>query len=104
MEKIVTDSNFAEVIRTDRLVMVDFWATWCNPCRMLAPVVEEIADEYKDRIVVGKCDVDENPEVTSALRIMSIPALIFFKNGEIVKTAVGYKEKEDLKEIIDSLL
>jgi len=104
METVVTDSNFAEIIKTDKLVMIDFWAVWCNPCRMLAPIVEEIADDYKDRIVVGKCEVDDNPNVTAALRIMSIPALVFFKNGEIVMTSVGYKEKENLQEIIDNLL
>lgn len=104
MEKIITDSNFLETIKSSKVVMVDFWATWCNPCRMLAPVVEEIADEYKDRIVVGKCDIDENEELPAQLGIMSIPTLIFFKDGEIAKTSVGYKDKAAIKEIIDGLL
>jgi len=104
MEIIVTDNNFNETISSEKLVMVDFWATWCNPCRMLAPIVEEIADEYKDRLVVGKCDIDENMAAAQQLRIMSIPTLAFFRRGELITMTVGYKQKAELKELIDSLL
>jgi len=104
MEIKITDSNFLETLQTDKLVMVDFWASWCNPCRMLGPVVEEIAEEYDGRVVVGKCNVDDNMIVPQQLRIMSIPALMFFKNGKLVQSSVGYRGKEELKELIDSLL
>jgi len=104
MEVVVTDSNFAEVIKSDKLVMIDFWAVWCGPCQMLSPVVEAIADEYKDRMVVGKCNVDDCDIVPAKLGIMSIPALFFFKNGEIVAKSVGYRGKDELKSQIDSLL
>lgn len=104
MEKTVTDANFLETLRTDRLVMVDFWAAWCNPCRMLGPVVAELAEEYDGRMTVGKCNVDENMVIPQQLRITSIPALMFFKDGRLVSTSVGYKDKAELKELIDSLL
>lgn len=104
MEKIVTDQNFIETLRTDRLVMVDFWAPWCGPCRMLGPVVAELAEEYEGKVLVGKCNVDDNQLVPSQLGIMSIPAVFFFKDGKAVGSSVGYRPKEDLKKIIDSLL
>ena len=104
MEKIVTDQNFIETLRTDRLVMVDFWAPWCGPCRMLGPVVAELAEEYEGKVLVGKCNVDDNQIVPSQLGIMSIPAVFFFKDGKVVGSSVGYRPKEDLKKMIDSLL
>ncbi|MDD6363814.1 MAG: thioredoxin [Bacteroidales bacterium] len=104
MEKIVTDQNFIETLRTDRLVMVDFWAPWCGPCRMLGPVVAELAEEYEGKVLVGKCNVDDNQIVPSQLGIMSIPAVFFFKDGKAVGSSVGYRPKEDLKKMIDSLL
>ena len=104
MEKIVTDQNFMETLRTDRLVMVDFWAPWCGPCRMLGPVVAELAEEYEGKVLVGKCNVDDNQIVPSQLGIMSIPAVFFFKDGKAVGSSVGYRPKEDLKKMIDSLL
>ena len=100
----MTDQNFIETLRTDRLVMVDFWAPWCGPCRMLGPVVAELAEEYEGKVLVGKCNVDDNQIVPSQLGIMSIPAVFFFKDGKAVGSSVGYRPKEDLKKIVDSLL
>ena len=80
-----TDASVSELIESGKPVMVDFWATWCGPCNRLTPVIEELAKEYEDRVVIGKYNVDEENELASANRIMSIPTLLFFKNGEQVK-------------------
>ncbi len=80
-----TDASVRELIESGKPVMVDFWATWCGPCNRLTPVIEELAKEYEDRVVIGKYNVDEENELASANRIMSIPTLLFFKNGEQVK-------------------
>lgn len=104
MEKIVTDANFKEIINTDKPVMIDFWATWCGPCRMLAPTVEALAEEYEGKAVIGKCNVDENSEVPVQFGIMSIPTLLFFKNGELVGRLVGNMPKANIAQKLDSLL
>ena len=94
MEVKITKDNFeAEVVKADRPVLVDFWATWCGPCMMLGPVVAEIAEERKDVIKVGKVNVDEEPELAAKFGIMSIPAVLLFKNGEVVANSVGYVPK-----------
>ena len=81
----ITDSNFEEVVlKSDKPVLVDFWAEWCGPCRMVGPIVEELANDYGDKAVIGKVNVDENPEISVRFGIRNIPALLFFKNGEIV--------------------
>lgn len=80
-----TDASVSELIESGKPVMVDFWATWCGPCNRLIPVIEELAKEYEDRVVIGKYNVDEETELASANRIMSIPTLLFFKNGQQVK-------------------
>lgn len=80
-----TDASVSELIESGKPVMVDFWATWCGPCNRLTPVIEELAKEYEDRVVIGKYNVDEENELASANRIMSIPTLLFFKNGQQVK-------------------
>lgn len=86
----INDSNFDEVVlKSDKPVLVDFWAAWCGPCRMVGPVVEEIAGEYSDTAVVGKLDVDNNQDIAIKYGIRSIPALLFFKNGEVVDNVVG---------------
>lgn len=104
MEKVITDANFAEILNTDMPVMVDFWATWCGPCRALAPTVEEIAKEYEGKAVVGKCNVDDSEDVPMKYGIRSIPTLLFFKNGELVDRIVGAAPKADITKKIDSLL
>ena len=104
MEKIVTDANFAETIGGGMPVMVDLWATWCGPCRMIAPLVEELASEYDGKVVIGKCNVDENQEVPMKYGIRNIPTLLFFKNGELVDRMVGAASKADIAKKLDTLL
>ncbi len=100
-----TDSNFDElVVKADKPVLVDFWAEWCGPCRMVGPIVAEIADEYADKVVVGKLDVDSNPEVSMKYGIRNIPTILFFKNGEIVDKQVGAVPKSVLTEKLEALL
>lgn len=106
MEIKLTSANFQKEVMDvkDKLVMVDFWATWCGPCRALGPVVEELAEEYDGRVVVGKVNVDEEPELAAQFRVSSIPSVFFLKNGEVVKHAVGFQEYDNWVKIIDSLL
>lgn len=101
---IITKDNFEnEVLNSEKPVMVDFWANWCGPCKGLAPTIDEIAKEYSDKIKVCKLDVDENGELSMQFRVMSIPTVIFFKNGEQVAREVGAYPKERYVEIIESL-
>ena len=103
MEIKITKDNFeAEVVKADRPVLVDFWATWCGPCMMLGPVIAEIAEERKDVIKVGKVNVDEEPELAAKFGIMSIPAVLLFKNGEVVANSVGYVPKEALNAFVSA--
>ena len=98
MEIKLTSDNFdQEVLKADRPVLVDFSATWCGPCQMLAPIVSEIAAEKAEVLKVGKIDVDEAPEIAARYGITSIPALLLFKNGAVVATSVGYVSKSDLE-------
>ncbi|MCL6452712.1 MAG: thioredoxin [Alicyclobacillus sp.] len=92
----VTDQNFASVIQGDKPVLVDFWAAWCGPCRMMAPVLEELSEEAGDRLVVAKLNVDENPRTAGAYGIMSIPTMMVFRGGRPVKQLVGYMPKGTL--------
>lgn len=97
------DSDFEEkVVKSDKLTIVDFWAEWCAPCRMIAPSIEELANEYQGKINVGKLNVDENNQTATKYGIRSIPTVLFFKDGGILKQVVGVKSKAELKEIIDS--
>jgi thioredoxin 1 len=93
----VTDATFdADVLKSDKPVIVDFWATWCGPCRMVAPVLEEIAGENRDKVTVAKLDVDANPATAGAYQVLSIPTMIVFKDGQPVKQIVGAKPKAAL--------
>ena len=104
MALTINDANFAETLNTDKPVMVDFWATWCGPCRAIAPVVEELAQEYEGKAVIGKCNVDECDDVPMKYGIRSIPTLLFFKNGELVDRVVGASSKSAIAQKIDALL
>lgn len=100
----ITDSNFNEVINSDKPVLVDFWAEWCGPCKMIAPVVDELASDYDGKAVIGKVDVDSNPEVAGKFGIRSIPTLLVFKNGEVVDKQVGAVNKSILSQKLDAQL
>jgi thioredoxin 1 len=101
----VTDSSFADdVLTSDKPVLVDFWATWCGPCKMVAPVLEEIAAENKDRLTVAKLDIDENPNTARDYQVMSIPTLILFQGGKPVKQIVGAKPKAALLSDLSDVL
>ena len=100
----VDNQNRAEVLASSPVVLIDFWATWCGPCRMLAPVVEEVAAEFEGKAVVAKCNVDEAREVAMQYRIMSIPTLIYFKNGEVADKTVGVVSKENIVSKLNNLL
>jgi thioredoxin 1 len=102
-EATFTDSNFdAEVLKASGLVMVDFFATWCGPCKMMAPTIEKLSEEYAGKVKIGKFDVDDNPEWSGKYSVQSIPTIIFFKNGEMVDQLVGFQSSEFLREKIEA--
>jgi thioredoxin 1 len=101
----VTDSTFEQVVlKSDKPVLVDFWAEWCGPCRMVGPIVKEIGNDFEGKVVVTKLDVDSNPEVSSKYGIRNIPTILFFKNGEIVDKQVGAVPKANLVAKVQALL
>ncbi len=104
MATVITDANFKELIAGDKPVVMDFWAEWCGPCRMIAPHVDELATEYDGQVVIGKVNVDENEELPGEYGIRSIPTLLFFKNGELVEKHVGAASKAQIEEKVKNLL
>jgi thioredoxin 1 len=104
MAQQFTDQNFeAEVLKSDKPVLVDFWAVWCGPCQMMGPVIDELAEEMKDKFKIGKLNVDENGGIAAQYGVMSIPTLIIFKDGKNVKQFVGVQNKEALKEALEKV-
>ena len=101
----VNDSNFEEVVlKSEKLVIIDFWAEWCGPCRMIDPIIKEISEEYAGRILAAKVDVDNNPGISSKLGIRNIPTVMFFKNGEMVDKQVGVVPKSNFVSKLEPLL
>lgn len=101
MAKVATNTTFQELLQDTKLVVVDFWATWCGPCRMLSPILDEVEEEMADKITVVKVNVDDADQIAMQYRIMSIPTLLFFKNGQIVDKTVGAMPKNQLIEKIN---
>ncbi len=104
MEVTITNENFASLKNGNQPFVVDFWATWCGPCRMVGPIVSEMAEKYDGKIVVGKCDVEENEDLAAEFGIRNIPTILFFKNGEVVDKLIGAQSKEKFIEKFEALL
>lgn len=100
----ITDNNFKEILAEGKPVVIDFWAPWCGPCKMVGPIIEELAGEYEGKVLIGKCDVDENGDVTAEYGIRNIPTVLFFKNGELVDKQVGSAPKPTYAAKIEALL
>ena len=100
----ITDESFRELITGDKPVVVDFWAEWCGPCKMIGPIIEELAEEYKDKAIIGKMNVDENDEIPVEYGIRSIPTILFFKNGMLIDKHIGVGSKSLLEDKIKAIL
>lgn len=104
MALAITKENYEEVLASQLPVVIDFWAEWCGPCRMIAPVVDELAAEYEGKVLIGKCDVEDNDEIVARYGVRNIPTIVFIKNGQTVDKQVGAVSKEVLKTKIENLL
>lgn len=100
----ITDSNFQEILVEGKPVVMDFWAPWCGPCKMVGPIIDELATEYEGKVIIGKCDVDENGDVAAEYGIRNIPTVLFFKNGELVDKQVGSAPKSAYVAKIEAIL
>ncbi len=104
MALAVTNENYEALMASDKPVVIDFWAEWCGPCRMIGPIIEELAEEYKDKVVIGKCDVDSNDDIVAQYRVRNIPTVVFIKGGAVVDKVVGAASKDALKAKVEALL
>jgi len=104
MALVITDSKFDELLQSNKPLVVDFWAEWCGPCKMIGPIMEELALEYEGKVTIGKMDVDDNNEVPTRFGIRNIPTLLFFKNGHLVDKQVGAAQKSALAQKVEALL
>lgn len=104
MATVITNTNIEEVLSSSKVVLIDFWATWCGPCRVLSPTVDEVAAEYEGRSVVAKCNVDDCEDISVKYGIRNIPTLLFFQNGQLVDRTVGVVSKQDICSRIDQLI
>ena len=102
--RIITDANFDELLRTDKPIVIDFWATWCGPCKRIGPLIESLAQEYEEQAVVGKCDVEENNELTQRFGVRNVPTIIFIKNGQVADKQIGATTKATLEAKLKALL
>ena len=101
----ITDNNFEQtVLKSDKPVMVDFWAAWCGPCRMVGPIIDELSDEYEGKAIVGKVDIDSNQQYAAQFGVRNIPTVLVFKNGELVDRKVGVSSKNDYAQALDNLI
>ena len=100
----ITDSNYKEILAEGKPVVIDFWAPWCGPCKMVGPIIDELATEYEGKAIIGKCDVDDNDDVASKFGIRNIPTVLFFKDGQLVDKQVGSAPKGTYAAKIDALL
>ena len=104
MALAITESNFDELLASGKPVMVDFWATWCGPCKKIGPEIEALAEEYEGRAIIGKCDIEENDELALRFKIRNVPTILFFKNGELIDKQVGAAPKSTFEDKLKAIL